>query len=213
MIDFKKTGVSTLFPSCVFQGEIVDNKDIEDYPNIIKTLRDTDTNLENFDQFGNYHSSDMLHEDPRFADIAELAYIQTQEILDFLCVARDDHYITNMWANISKPAHRHMLHIHPNCYLSGILYIQTPEQCGSTVFYDPRSNARMFEPDFLAENLYNTGTAIIKPEVGKMLIFPSWLPHGVEAGFCEPDEERISIAFNVMIKGQIHNKTAKLDLK
>lgn len=213
MIDFQKTGVLTLFPSLIFQGNIADTEDIKDLAGKILEVRDVQISTEFVDQFGNWQSDDMLHERPEFADIVELVYIQTQEVLDFLGVARDDHYITNMWANVSGNQHRHMLHVHPNCFLSGLLYVQAPRNCGNTVFYDPRPSARIFEPDYLFENQYNTGTALITPEVGKMIIWPAWLPHGVEAGDGNPEDERITIAFNVMIKGQIHNKTAKLNLK
>jgi uncharacterized protein (TIGR02466 family) len=213
MIDFQKTGITSLFPSLVFQGSIVDNDDIAGLADKILALRDVQIDSSFVDQFGNYQSDDMLQDNPDFADIAELAYVQTQEALDFLGVARDDHYITNMWANVSSNTHRHMLHTHPNCFLSGLLYVQTPPNCGETVFYDPRPGARIFEPNYLFENQYNSGTALITPEVGKMIIWPSWLPHGVEAGHASAGSERITIAFNIMLKGQINNKTAKLNLK
>ena len=47
---------------------------------------------------------------------------------------------------------------------------------------------------------FRSDTLKFKPEVGKLLVFPSWLKHGVE-----PNEkattDRISIAFNVFAKG------------
>ncbi len=46
-----------------------------------------------------------------------------------------------------------------------------------------------------------------------MAMWPSFLPHAVERGYCKSNEDRIVIAFNVMIRGLISSPTARLDLK
>ena len=37
----------------------------------------------------------------------------------------------------------------------------------------------------------------MRPEEGRMYVFPSWLEHGVEAN--QSDRDRVSISFNVLI--------------
>ena len=46
-----------------------------------------------------------------------------------------------------------------------------------------------------------------------MLIWPSFLPHAVERGSAKTNEDRIVVAFNVMIRGKIENPTAYLEFK
>jgi hypothetical protein len=45
-----------------------------------------------------------------------------------------------------------------------------------------------------------------------MLIWPSHVPHAVEQGTADESEERIDVAFNIMIRGRIQLFTASLDL-
>jgi uncharacterized protein (TIGR02466 family) len=118
-----------------------------------------------------------------------------------------------MWANITHPNHRHHMHIHPNCLFSGIVYIKTPKDCGPTTFADPRLQARMIEPTYMENNSINSAVFIAPAEKGRMLIWPSYLSHAVEYGTAKEDEDRIVVAFNIMIRGLIDRRTARLELK
>jgi hypothetical protein len=42
----------------------------------------------------------------------------------------------------------------------------------------------------------NTDQVVVKVSDGTLLMFPSWLPHSVDAS--SSDETRISVSFNVM---------------
>jgi hypothetical protein len=44
-------------------------------------------------------------------------------------------------------------------------------------------------------------------------MWPSYLLHAVDTGQCKTDEDRIVIAFNVMIRGTMETPTALLELK
>ena len=50
-------------------------------------------------------------------------------------------------------------------------------------------------------------------EKGRMLIWPAHIPHAVEQGFADEREERIVVAFNIMIRGLIDVLTGRLDLR
>ena len=45
-----------------------------------------------------------------------------------------------------------------------------------------------------------------------MMIWPSHVPHGVEEGTANESEDRIVLAFNVMIRGLVDQPTARLYL-
>ena len=78
---------------------------------------------------------------------------------------------------------------------------------------DPRPAARMLEPSFSEMNMHNMGRFSVAPEKGVMVMWPSFLPHGVERGSCKSNEDRVIVAFNVMIRGLINAPTARLELK
>jgi uncharacterized protein (TIGR02466 family) len=134
-------------------------------------------------------------------------------VLDALAVKRDSHYITNMWANIANPNRRHFMHMHPNCLLSGVVYIKTPKNCGPTAFASPRLLARNLEPTYVKKNDLNADVFVMPAEKGRMVIWPSHMPHSVEQGSADEKEERIVVAFNIMIRGLIDTSTARLDLR
>jgi uncharacterized protein (TIGR02466 family) len=116
-----------------------------------------------------------------------------------------------MWANIANPNRRHHVHIHPNCLLSGLVYIKTPPQCGPTMFCSPRQFAQMLEPEYTRKNELNADVFVMPAEKGRMLMWPSHVPHGVEQGTADESQERIVIAFNVMIRGAVERHTMRLE--
>jgi uncharacterized protein (TIGR02466 family) len=201
--------IITLFPTLMFKGKVSDANFISDLERKARTLK---TLGKGHFEHKNFVSGDDLHKNEDFKPLVDLVMQESKTILDFHHVVRDSHYITNMWCNITNPNHRHPVHIHPNCFMSGIIYLTAPAKCGMTSFTDPRPGARVFEPNYNQMNASNCGLFRHEPEKGVMLFWPSWLPHGVDIGFNDTKEDRIVIAFNIMIKGEIKTPTASLVL-
>jgi uncharacterized protein (TIGR02466 family) len=200
----------TLFPTALFTGKIAD----------LTACDRAETKLRELQKLGHgtgeeraFITRDNIHELPEMQELAELFLQESAQVLDFYRIKRDSHYITNMWGNITHPNHRHHLHIHPNCLLSGILYVRAPANCGPTVFGDPRPGATMIQPSYTANNPHNTTAFVVGPEKGRLLIWPSYLPHAVEHGNANVEEDRIVLAFNIMMRGTIDRPTARLELK
>jgi len=100
----------------------------------------------------------------------------------------------NCWANVNPKYASNKIHDHANCLFSGVYYVKTPNSCGDLMFYDPR-NARTFYKPLVSDFTAYTADAIShSAEAGLLLIFPSWLKHGVEPNLS--DEDRVSISFN-----------------
>lgn len=103
------------------------------------------------------------------------------------------------WANVSRNGHFHRVHTHANSSWSGVYYVATGErdharpENGLIEMLDPRLGVEMvpIPGDPFGEKLR------FDPEVGIMLVFPSWMQHFVDPFFGEG--ARISIAFNVLI--------------
>lgn len=160
-----------------------------------------------------YMTRDDIHTLPEMKELVDVIMAESGNILDALRIKRDSHYITNMWANLANPNRRHGMHIHPNCLLSGVVYIKTPNRCGPTVFVTPNQFVKLLEPTYLDKNELNASTFVSQPEKGRMLFWPSHIPHAVEQGTADESEDRIVVAFNVMIRGLIDSETARLDLR
>jgi uncharacterized protein (TIGR02466 family) len=199
-----------LFPTCLFAGKV---SDITICDRLEMSLRALKERGEGISEATFYVTPDDLQTRPEMKEFSDLVLKEAKEVLDVLSVKRDSHYITNMWANITNPNHRHAMHIHPNCLLSGIMYVKAPKDCGPTQFADPRPGARMIEPSFTQMNKFNMGQFVVAPELGRLLIWPSFMPHAVERGHAQSVEDRIVIAFNIMIRGTIESRTARLVLK
>jgi uncharacterized protein (TIGR02466 family) len=200
-----------LFPTALFTGQIPDLSVADRIEKKLYELKDAGQGTRDSDRV--FISQDDLQTLPEFKELSDLALLESHEILNVYRIKRESHYITNMWANITHPNHRHHMHIHPNCLLSGIFYVKTPKNCGPTIFGDPRLHARMIEPTFTEQNVHNSSTFYSMPEKGRMVMWPSYLSHGVEIGRAMENEDRIVVAFNIMIRGVIDRQTARLDLR
>jgi uncharacterized protein (TIGR02466 family) len=159
-----------------------------------------------------YITTDDLHTLPEMKELVDVIMEESGRVLDAHAIKRDSHYITSMWANITHPNHRQHMHVHPNCLLSGLVYIKTPLNCGPTMFASPRRLSKNLEPRYLQKNDLNSDFIIFPAEKGRMLIWPSHVPHAVEQGTADEAEDRIVVAFNVMIRGLIDQPTARLVL-
>lgn len=203
-----------LFPTPMFTGKL---SDISLCDRIEKKLRELQKSGKGFSsreaEILAYMTPDNIQTLPEMKELVDVIMSESGKILDAYAMKRNSHYITNMWANIANPNRRHSMHAHPNCLLSGLVYIKTPRNCGPTVFASPRQLSKGLEPTYLKKNEINSDVFVIPAEKGRMLIWPSHVPHAVEQGTANEAEERIIVAFNIMIRGLIELPTAHLDLR
>lgn len=202
-----------LFPTPMFTGKL---PDIGLCDRIEKKLRELQKTGRGFASPAGailaYMTPDDLHLLPEMKELVDVIMAESAKILDAYAIKRDSHYITTMWANIANPNRRHNFHTHPNCLLSGLVYIRTPRNCGPTVFASPRLLGKGFEPAYRQKNELNADVFTMPPEKGRVLIWPSHIAHAVEQGSADENEERIVVAFNIMIRASIDQVTARLQL-
>lgn len=79
-----------------------------------------------------------------------------------------------------------------DCDIAGCYYIQTNGQDGNITFW----NSNELSNDFCF--FLNNQKVSYSPQVGKILLFPSWLVHEVTENLT--DNLRISLAFNIRFK-------------
>jgi uncharacterized protein (TIGR02466 family) len=203
-----------LFPTPMFTGKLPDMGVCDRVEKKLQELRKAGKGT--FSPEGAilaYMTPDNLQALPEMKDLVNVIMEESGIVLDALAIKRESHYITNMWANVANPNRRHFMHMHPNCLLSGLVYIKTPKNCGSTAFASPRMLARNLEPTYHQKNELHPDVFVVPAEKGRMVIWPSHVPHSVEQGAADETEERIVVAFNVMIRGLIDLPTARLDVR
>ncbi len=100
----------------------------------------------------------------------------------------------NAWSMIGEENSYHTMHCHNEGSFDGIstlVYLEVP---GTNIEDEPENN--LFLATYVGpKNSYyyeNTPTLDINPEVGKLLIFPDWLPHGTY-----PQTKGIRQTFNI----------------
>ncbi|MBO6764432.1 TIGR02466 family protein [Maricaulis sp.] len=107
-----------------------------------------------------------------------------------------------MWANVSPAGASNQMHSHPGSFWSASFYVDDggDGEDGFFVAQDPRfPMIRMVAPDLVFTD--ETGEKQmsqfrVRPEPGKLVIFPSWLMHAVRPH--KGPGERISVAMNVL---------------
>lgn len=107
--------------------------------------------------------------------------------------------IENFWFNINKQNHTNSVHIHDNAFVSGVYYLQAEEKQGSINFYKNQILDYAVVSQAPIDNFTPISASAIsfQPKTGKLIMFPGWMPHGVERN--ELDKDRISVSFNVKI--------------
>jgi uncharacterized protein (TIGR02466 family) len=203
----------TLFPTPMFTGMLPDLTLCDRIEKVVRGLQKSGKGRSSPEGAGlAYMTPDDIHTLPEMKELVDVVMRESGLVLDAFAIKRNSHYITNMWANIADPNARGNMHVHPNCLLSGLVYIKAPQNCGPTMFASPRRLTKNLEPSYLERNDLNSDFVIFPAEKGRMLLWPSHIPHAQERGTAAGTEERIVVPFNIMIHGLIDLFTARLDL-
>lgn len=103
------------------------------------------------------------------------------------------------WVNINPPHAYNQVHTHDRFDLSGVYFVKVPErslpESGCLQFLNPGYRAGPYSALF---KKMNPQSFTYTPIEGRMLVFPSTMPHWVLPN--SDDEDRISIAFNITLQ-------------
>jgi uncharacterized protein (TIGR02466 family) len=196
------------FPTMIFQFDIEDHQELN--ASLLSSIyaereRDqTGVNKSNTAQLGSWHSHTALHKKPEYAELLTHINHVTGRISSELCYATDHILkVTTMWSIINPPGNGNRAHIHPGCIWSGVYYVQAPEGAGQIEFIDPRTALIMSQAKHIAKKKRprDCWTKVnYKPIPGRMLVFPSWLYHGVDPNTSKESgrkADRAIISFNI----------------
>ncbi|NBD29208.1 MAG: hypothetical protein GVY31_04105 [Alphaproteobacteria bacterium] len=103
--------------------------------------------------------------------------------------------LEDLWINILPEGGTHSSHLHPHSVISGTTYVAMPDGASALKLEDPRSARMMAAPPRRKDAPEELQTFVyVKPQVGDVLLWESWLRHEVPMNMAE--EERISVSFN-----------------
>lgn len=155
-------------------------------------------------QLPEHHQTDStLHNVPEIKKFIDWIRLTVQSQVQTIGWLVDDLSISGMWATRLSEGATHPMHNHPNSWLSGVYYpTEYTGYDGELMLHDPRPAASMFIPNKMtgATNRYISNTFSITPKKGRMILFPSYLWHGVHT---IRGKNRWSIAFDILPKGML----------
>lgn len=103
--------------------------------------------------------------------------------------------LEDIWINVLPEGGYHAAHIHPHSVISGTTYVAMPEGASALKLEDPRHAMMMAAPPRRKEARQELQQFVyVKPSVGDVLLWESWLRHEVPMNMAE--DHRISVSFN-----------------
>ena len=150
----------------------------------------------------NWQSKASLHKQSKgcYFELMTKSLNAAGDIMKKMDYIYDGLVMTDMWSYVLKPGETHRPHTHSNNILSGVFYVEA-EQTSGIIFTDPRPQAGVLQPDVRKQHIDNASLIKYDSLTNRMILFPSWLQHYVPIN--ETKSNRISIAFNVMLKGKV----------
>jgi len=153
---------------------------------------------EGFPGYTSYASlTDLPWRFPIFADVVKALDAHVAAFAEELAfdLGEGKLVLEDIWINILPEGGIHTGHIHPHSVISGTTYVAMPEGTSALKLEDPRLQMMMAAPPRKAD----APEALrqfhyMRPSVGDVLLWESWLRHEVPMNMAE--EERVSVSFN-----------------
>jgi len=105
----------------------------------------------------------------------------------------NNYVIDSSWMAWNEPDSYTAVHDHSDSDISGCYYVTANGDEGDLYFLNPN---RLFTTSFCFKSTKDIIS--FRPEAGKLILFPSWLLHGVRRNITSND--RLSVSFNIKFK-------------
>jgi len=151
--------------------------------NLKPTIDERNKKFGNKGDMGHVFHSTTLIGDPNFAELQNYVGATSHNLLDEMGFDLKNYqvFITELWVQefSQKGAGYHTLHTHWNGHMSGFYFLKASEKTSMPLFEDPRAGNMMnLLPEKNKENISYASTQInYKVKPGRMIFFPSYLPH------------------------------------
>jgi uncharacterized protein (TIGR02466 family) len=162
------------------------------------------TKLDIYNNEGNTTSNDnYILNNKAFKTVKDELDLKVQDYFDKVISPSNNitPFITQSWLNYTETNQYHHKHQHPNSLVSGVFYINCHEEHDKIKFFNEKYST--IKPEVKDWNIWNSESWWFSVKTGDVILFPSSLTHMVETK--KGDNTRISLAFNVFIKGTVGN--------
>ena len=149
-------------------------------------------------QGGGWQSNKSLLEESSLFSLRKNMIESVNKILSTLYIDDANISLINSWANIARDGQCTMPHIHEEASWSAVYYV-TPTDDAILYLKDPRTQEAMDASHGLLKQPYSNVIGKRPFNAGEVILFPSWLEHGVAPS--TKNTTRISIACNFLIHG------------
>ena len=200
-----EANINGIFPTPIYISKL--NKELTplELKFVDKNKKDFYKNDGNITSNNNY----ILNEKP-FTNIKKELDLRVQDYFDKVISPANNitPYITQSWLNYTETNQYHHKHAHANSLVSGVFYINCDDKFDKIKFF--KEDYKTIKPEIKDWNLWNSETWWFPVKTGDVILFPSSLTHMVETK--QGDNTRISLAFNVFIKGTVGNNKQLTEL-
>ena len=159
--------------------------------NLKKQINERNKKFGDKGDMGNVFHSTTLIGDPKFNDLVKYIGATAHNLLGEMGFDLKDYQVftTEMWVQefAKKGGGHHTLHTHWNGHMSGFYFLKASERTSMPVFEDPRAgNVMNLLPEKDKTKIsYATSQIHFKVKPGRMIFFPSYMPHlySVDMGY------------------------------
>ena len=193
------------------------------FDRIFKTMRATDVDRPSGKKPGFYASQDDLLNRVKLSEWNDFLQFVVASLRDTARVANQGVWpaeqvdlqigIQGIWFQISNSGVSHDIHTHGNCSWSGVYVVSVDDddtRCKHPVYGRLNGATRFYSPLFerlggaymdFGNTYLQSSVVDFEPVPGRLIVFPSWLPH--QAMAYEGSSDRVIVSFNA----NIHRKS------
>ena len=202
--------LSNLFaiPLMEFQYDQISEQDQQE---IIEILQDTTQNITNKTSKETYVLDKHLPKLREFFESCITTYVEKVIIGDEFNQEELDFQITQSWLNLTQTGQSHHTHTHANSFISGVFYVKANSSLDNITFVNDITCSQILEFEAKKFNQFNSSTWSLPVCTGRLILFPSSLPHRVDT--TKGSDDRISLSFNVFPFGVIGSRDDLTELR
>lgn len=200
-----EANINGIFPTPIYISKLDRELTSLELKFVDKNKKDFYKNDGNITSNNNY----ILNE-KHFANLKKELDLRIKDYFDKVISSSNNitHYITQSWLNYTEKNQYHHKHAHPNSLVSGVFYINCNDKFDKIKFFNEKY--KIINLEVKEWNLWNSESWWFPVKTGDIILFPSSLTHMVETK--EGNNTRISLAFNVFIKGTVGNNKQLTEL-
>jgi len=200
-----KATINGIFPTPVYISKLDRELSKQELDLVNKSQKDFYKNEGNITSNNNY-----ILEEKLFKTLKKDLMLRVEDYFDKVLSTKNvEPYITQSWLNYTETNQYHHTHEHPNSLVSGVFYINADKDNDKIKFF--KKNYQQIKPEVKYWNLYNSESWWFSVKTLDVVLFPSFLTHCVEVK--QGTNTRISLAFNVFVKGILGNNKSLTELK